>query len=104
MQQGQGQKTTDCGYPGYEAASPNKVHSCWHCRGIVVGGIRRQPNGRIDYRDDFFGKPAYLTVSGQLQVGEGGREGAGPQVAGVIAAAAAAAVRVEAGWKAGPMG
>lgn len=33
----------------------------------VVGGIKRLPGGKIDYREDFFGKPAYLTVSGQLQ-------------------------------------
>ena len=28
---------------------------------------RRCCNGKIDYTQDFFGKPAYLTVSGQLQ-------------------------------------
>ena len=32
----------------------------------VVGGIRRTPEGKIDYSKDFFGKPAFLTVSGQL--------------------------------------
>jgi asparaginyl-tRNA synthetase len=32
----------------------------------VVGGIQRTENGSIDYSKDFFGKPAYLTVSGQL--------------------------------------
>jgi len=33
------------------------------------GGLPRIPGGGgVDYREDFFGKPAYLTVSGQLQV------------------------------------
>ena len=32
----------------------------------VVGGIKRTSEGKIDYSEDFFGKPAYLTVSGQL--------------------------------------
>lgn len=32
----------------------------------VVGGIARTADGKIDYAGDFFGKPAYLTVSGQL--------------------------------------
>ncbi|KAG7673083.1 hypothetical protein KSW81_006298 [Nannochloris sp. 'desiccata'] len=31
-----------------------------------VGGIFRTPEGKIDYSKDFFGKPSYLTVSGQL--------------------------------------
>jgi asparaginyl-tRNA synthetase len=32
-----------------------------------VGGIKRLENGTaIDYSVDFFGRPAYLTVSGQL--------------------------------------
>ena len=33
-----------------------------------MGGIARTPDGRIDYAEDFFAKPAYLTVSGQLNV------------------------------------
>ncbi len=36
-------------------------------RAKYVGGFPRQPDGKIDYSEDFFGKPAYLTVSGQLQ-------------------------------------
>lgn len=32
----------------------------------VVGGIPRGPDGKVDYTKDFFGKPSYLTVSGQL--------------------------------------
>ena len=32
----------------------------------IVGGIARTAQGKIDYSQDFFGKPAYLTVSGQL--------------------------------------
>lgn len=32
------------------------------------GGLPRRGGGAIDYREDFFGKPAFLTVSGQLQV------------------------------------
>ncbi len=35
----------------------------------IVGGIKRLPDGAPDYKEDFFGKPAFLTVSGQLQVG-----------------------------------
>uniref|UniRef100_A0A7S0US18 asparagine--tRNA ligase n=1 Tax=Polytomella parva TaxID=51329 RepID=A0A7S0US18_9CHLO len=33
----------------------------------VVGGLKRLPDGAIDYHEDFFSKPAFLTVSGQLQ-------------------------------------
>jgi asparaginyl-tRNA synthetase len=29
--------------------------------------LPRQPDGRVDFHQDFFGKPAYLTVSGQLE-------------------------------------
>jgi hypothetical protein len=36
------------------------------CRARTVGGIVRLPDGTIDYADDFFGRPAYLTVSGQM--------------------------------------
>lgn len=32
-----------------------------------IGGIARLDDGSIDYSEDFFGKPAFLTVSGQLQ-------------------------------------
>lgn len=32
-----------------------------------VGGLKRTPQGDIDYSEDFFGKKAFLTVSGQLQ-------------------------------------
>jgi len=39
------------------------------CRSSVVGGLKRLPNGKIDYAQDFFSRPAFLTVSGQLQVG-----------------------------------
>ena len=35
-------------------------------RARTVGGIVRTPEGSVDYREDFFGKPAFLTVSGQL--------------------------------------
>mmetsp|Transcript_39235 Transcript_39235/g.54481 ORF Transcript_39235/g.54481 Transcript_39235/m.54481 type:complete len:605 (-) Transcript_39235:57-1871(-) len=35
---------------------------------LVVGGIKRTPEGKIDYTEDFFGKKAFMTVSGQLQV------------------------------------
>ncbi|KAG1674615.1 hypothetical protein FOA52_001864 [Chlamydomonas sp. UWO 241] len=31
------------------------------------GGLKRTATGAVDYADDFFGKKAYLTVSGQLQ-------------------------------------
>lgn len=30
--------------------------------------ITKQPDGKIDYTSDFFKKPAFLTVSGQLDV------------------------------------
>ncbi len=33
----------------------------------MEGGILRTEAGKVDYRADFFGKPAFLTVSGQLQ-------------------------------------
>jgi asparaginyl-tRNA synthetase len=29
--------------------------------------LPREPDGRVDFHQDFFGKPAYLTVSGQLE-------------------------------------
>ena len=32
----------------------------------IVGGIPRTEDGKVDYASDFFGKRAYLTVSGQL--------------------------------------
>lgn len=32
------------------------------------GGFKRTPEGEIDFREDFFSKGAFLTVSGQLQV------------------------------------
>ncbi len=32
-----------------------------------LGQIPKNPNGSVDYSQDFFGRPAYLTVSGQLQ-------------------------------------
>ena len=39
------------------------------CSRKFKGGLPRIPGGRgVDYRQDFFGRPAYLTVSGQLQV------------------------------------
>lgn len=31
-----------------------------------MGGILRTPEGKIDYTQDFFEKPSFLTVSGQL--------------------------------------
>jgi hypothetical protein len=38
------------------------------CRSALwVGGIKRTAGGDIDYSQDFFGRPAFLTVSGQLQ-------------------------------------
>ena len=36
------------------------------------GGLPRVPgSSAVDYREDFFGRPSYLTVSGQLQVRAG---------------------------------
>jgi hypothetical protein len=32
-----------------------------------VGGLKRTAAGDVDYAQDFFGRPAFLTVSGQLQ-------------------------------------
>lgn len=34
---------------------------------LMQGGIKRTPDGEIDYHQDFFSKASYLTVSGQLQ-------------------------------------
>lgn len=34
----------------------------------TVGGVARTEAGGVDYSEDFFGKAAYLTVSGQLEV------------------------------------
>ncbi len=35
---------------------------------LDLANLPRTPTGEIDYSQDFFGKPAYLTVSGQLNV------------------------------------
>jgi asparaginyl-tRNA synthetase len=35
---------------------------------LDLANLPRTPDGSIDYTQDFFGKPAYLTVSGQLNV------------------------------------
>lgn len=32
-----------------------------------MGGLPLLPDGSVDYKQDFFSKPAYLTVSGQLE-------------------------------------
>ena len=37
------------------------------CRSRVEGGLYRAKQGGLDYSHDFFGKAAFLTVSGQLQ-------------------------------------
>lgn len=37
-------------------------------RARVVGGLLRKEDGGVDYSEDFFGRQAFLTVSGQLQV------------------------------------
>ena len=42
------------------------VHGALPYRKRTVGGILRTPEGKIDYTQDFFEKPSYLTVSGQL--------------------------------------
>jgi asparaginyl-tRNA synthetase len=35
---------------------------------LDLANLPRTPDGAVDYSQDFFGKPAYLTVSGQLNV------------------------------------
>lgn len=47
---------------------PRALTQGWRVRRLsYVGGIKRLEDGlSIDYSRDFFGKPAYLTVSGQL--------------------------------------
>lgn len=51
--------------PTLVAHVPN---TAWYpCRASVVGGLKRVTGGlEIDYSKDFFGRRAYLTVSGQL--------------------------------------
>ncbi len=34
---------------------------------LDLNDVPKTPDGKVDYSKDFFGKPAYLTVSGQLQ-------------------------------------
>ena len=41
-----------------------------------LADIKKTPDGKVDYSDDFYGKPASLTVSGQLE-GELGATGLG---------------------------
>jgi asparaginyl-tRNA synthetase len=36
------------------------------CTTLDLNQLPRTPDGQVDYAKDFFGKPAYLTVSGQL--------------------------------------
>lgn len=36
-------------------------------RAASVGGLPKTEGGQIDYAKDFFGKAAFLTVSGQLE-------------------------------------
>lgn len=38
----------------------------WYLRSKFSGGLPRKEDGKVDYSHDFFGKPAFLTVSGQL--------------------------------------
>ncbi len=47
--------------------SHNPSAWCFVCRARVEGGLYRTKQGGIDYSHDFFGKAAFLTVSGQLQ-------------------------------------
>jgi asparaginyl-tRNA synthetase len=35
---------------------------------VATAGLPKGKDGKIDYSEDFFGKPAFLTVSGQLSV------------------------------------
>lgn len=62
---------------GWGASTEVQLLSCVcflpfpHLRARVVGGLRRTADGKIDYKEDFFTRPSYLTVSGQLQVGAG---------------------------------
>lgn len=41
----------------------------------MEGGLHFSPAGEIDYSHDFFGRPSFLTVSGQLQVCTPSRSG-----------------------------
>lgn len=34
---------------------------------LPLGAVPRRPDGTVAYEEDFFGRPAYLTVSGQLE-------------------------------------
>jgi asparaginyl-tRNA synthetase len=36
--------------------------------GLPISDVKTTPDGKIDYKEDFFKKPAFLTVSGQLSV------------------------------------
>lgn len=56
------------------AHSPHQHTNPTHC---AQGGFKRTPEGEIDFREDFFSKGAFLTVSGQLQVGGAGQGGQG---------------------------
>ena len=47
------------------------------CSARWVAGIKHNAQGEVDYNEDFFGKKAYLTVSGQLQVSAFGGFGPG---------------------------
>ena len=60
-----------CHWCTYRASgnAGNRVTDVQHAlphRKRTVGGILRTPEGKIDYTQDFFEKPSYLTVSGQL--------------------------------------
>ena len=49
-------------------ANPKPLKPPTPCRPRYEGGLPRLPGGGVDYREDFFDKPSFLTVSGQLQV------------------------------------
>ena len=50
-------------FDGHTHTDPSKVL----CSGRHSGGLYRTVQGAVDYSRDFFGRPAYLTVSGQMQ-------------------------------------
>ena len=35
---------------------------------LDLANLPRTPEGQVDFSQDFFGRPAFLTVSGQLNV------------------------------------
>ncbi len=54
--------------PSITASDAEGAGELFRVSTLDLANLPRTPDGAVDYAQDFFGKPAYLTVSGQLNV------------------------------------